>query len=263
MTVFACALLAALVPAAASAAPHRVDVKVLEGFRPYSLSFQAQEGGRASSGGPAAGAPDRTFQFDYSLTPEGGAFRLQFWLSLTANGGGRGMSQSGTVVLRPGSRKRVLDCGHWKAELGLDLPAKASAKDAEPTNHWLSLKTSGTLGAHRCLLAVGISGGGGMSDFVSSPSGWDQKILFSLKESFPAFEGGAGEPTEGGSYGLSYDVQAERASMHSGLRLMLGRAEPAASSEGARVEFLLTREPKAARAAPKAAVESSVVPLLR
>lgn len=258
-------LLAVLAPAAVSAAPHRVDVKVLEGFRPYALSFQAQEGGHASAGGAPAGAADRTMQFDYSLTPEGGAFRLQFFLSLTANGGGRGMSQSGTVVLRPGGRKRVLDCGHWKTELGLDLPAKAAGKDDEPMNHWLLLKTSGSLGSHRCRLAVGITSGGGASDFVSSPSGWDRKTLFSLKEGFPAFEGGAGEPTDGGSYGLSYDVQTEWGSMHSGMRLMLGRAESASSSEGARVEFLLTREPKGpkAKAAPEAAAERAVVPLLR
>lgn len=256
-------LLAALVPSPSIAASHRIDVRVLEGFRPYALSFQAREGGHQSVARAAAGAADRLFEFGYELTPEGRAYRLRFWLSLTTKGGGRGMTQSGTVVLRPGSRKRVLDCGRWKVELGLDLPAKAAAKDAEPPNHWLSLKTSGSLGALRCRLAVGIPNGGGTSDFISSPSGWDRKTLFSLKEGFPAFEGGAGEPTEGGSYGLSYGVQTERASIHSGMRLMLGRPETASSSGGARVEFLLTREPKEAYAKSAPGGGGSVVPLLR
>lgn len=254
----------AVAAAAAAAAPRSLEVKVSEGARLYSRTVPVVSGVYQHSEGAPRGGADRDLSFDYTMKPEGGAFRFDFWLQLSVPGGGRGMSQSGSVVLRPGPRKRVLDCGRWKVDLSLDPGARSAAKVPEPVNHWLSAALSGSFGPSRCRMAVGLAQRNGVREFLTEPPRPDQRTTYSIGADFPALHDGDGGEPPGGTYGMSYGVEAGRGSMTSGTNLELGRPKTV-SSRGARAEFLLARDgaapgPKSASSAPAG---TGVVPLLR
>lgn len=258
-------LLVLLTAGVASAAPPRLDVKIYEGFRLYSRSLPAVEGTYASTSGSPRGADDHDLSFDYTLTPDGDAFVLDFWINLTAKGGGRGLGQSGSVALRRGQRLRVLDCGHWKVEVGLDALAGAGRgkPPAPPANYWLTETTSGAFGPRRCRQSVGLAKRGAVGDFVSSPSSPGRQTLFSADVSFPLFQSGAAEPADAGAFDMMYSVEAGSGRLSSSTPLTLGRPK-SVSSGGARVVFLLTRDGSAkARPRGEDSGERSRVRLLR
>lgn len=251
--------------ASAVAAPPSIEVKVSEGARLYSRTIAVQAGGYQHTEAVPRGGADRVLMFDYTMKPEGRDFRFDFFLQLSVPGGGRGMSQSGSVVLRRGPRKRVLDCGRWKVDLALDPGAKTARGEREPVNYWLSSALSGAFGPSRCRFAVGLAQRNGVREFVTEPPRPDQRSTYSIGVEFPTLrDGDAGAPP-GGTYGMSYGVEAGRGSMTSGTNLELDRPKTV-SARGARAEFRLTRDGAPASGPAPAAPEpegNGVVPLLR
>ncbi|HAH05928.1 MAG TPA: hypothetical protein DCM05_05250 [Elusimicrobia bacterium] len=128
------ALLLAVLPSAALAASHTVEVRVSNGKTAYAKKFTMVDREQGSHVLPVKGKDGRYQEMIFNgllapLSRQPGAYELQYQVELSGGRDAEGPSiqSQSDVVLRAGEGLNAVECGSWKIDLLLDggsFPAK-------------------------------------------------------------------------------------------------------------------------------------------
>ena len=237
--------LAFCVPAAASAAPLTLTVRVRRGSKVYAHSEKAAAGQQTNYVGEIG---ERKVIVNANASTVSGGYMVQYQAEVSDPDEHATFQVQQSLFVRAGEPTRAVECGGWVVEVGVDAPTGAKAAPWTAASGNTRLTT--TAGKRKCVLA-------------SAPDTQTNVIDTVRRKGFIL---NAVARQAGPSFKLEYQLESSPAVDSGEISLPLGVKTP---SKGRKAQFLLegralpTATPAQGAAAPEKNQGDGAVPMLR